>query len=73
VITRAGSGTIFELEFFAKKSLLIPLESSSTAHQVDNAHASAIKRPDLFSVVHQQEALVKPVLFAQKITEGLEL
>ena len=51
VIARSGTGTLFELLFFQKKALLVPLEVASTDHQVANAYAFARKRPDLFTVV----------------------
>ncbi len=53
VICRAGAGTLFELEFFEKKALLMPLEMSAEGHQLENALAMIQKRPDLFSLVRQ--------------------
>lgn len=55
VIARAGAGTLFELVFFNKKSLIIPLEVSSTTHQVDNAYAIVAKYPQLFTVLKQRQ------------------
>ena len=55
VICRAGAGTLFELEFFAKKALIIPLETVYTDHQLDNALAMAKKNQDLFKVIRQRE------------------
>lgn len=55
VISRAGAGTLFELVFFNKKSLIIPLEVSSTAHQVDNAYAIVAKYPQLFTIMKQKQ------------------
>ncbi len=54
VIARAGAGTLFELNFFSKPSVIIPLESATTSHQVDNAHALQKQRPDLFYVFSQR-------------------
>ncbi len=48
IIARAGAGTIFEIIFFQKRAILIPLEVATTAHQVDNAQAMVKKYPDLF-------------------------
>lgn len=56
VICRAGAGTIFEVEFFAKPCILVPLITSTTAHQVQNAYAMAQKHPKLFVVLKQQDA-----------------
>jgi UDP-N-acetylglucosamine--N-acetylmuramyl-(pentapeptide) pyrophosphoryl-undecaprenol N-acetylglucosamine transferase len=39
IISRAGSGTIFEIAACKKPSILIPLSSSAQNHQVKNAYA----------------------------------
>lgn len=54
VIARAGAGTLFELVFFSKSALIVPLESATTSHQIDNAHAIKLQRPDLFYVLSQK-------------------
>ncbi len=59
-IARAGAGTIFELQFFGVKSLLIPLEATTTDHQLDNAYAIAAQRSDLFSVARQSVVAEQP-------------
>ncbi len=56
VISRAGAGSIFELAFFGKKTLLIPLEGFADDHQVGNAHAIARTHKNLFSVYLQSSA-----------------
>jgi len=43
VISRAGAGSIFELAFLGKASILIPLKESAQDHQVKNAYAYAEK------------------------------
>lgn len=53
VICRAGAGTLFELAFFGKRALLMPLEKSAEGHQFENALAMIQKHPDLFSLVRQ--------------------
>ncbi len=55
VIARAGAGTLFELLFFSKRAILIPLEIAMTDHQLDNAKALVRQRPDLFSLIRQGE------------------
>lgn len=55
VITRAGAGSLFELLFFNKKSIIIPLETLTTDHQLDNARAMNRHYPQLFSVYRQTE------------------
>jgi UDP-N-acetylglucosamine--N-acetylmuramyl-(pentapeptide) pyrophosphoryl-undecaprenol N-acetylglucosamine transferase len=54
VISRAGAGTLAELDFFKKKSLIIPLETARTNHQIYNARAYVTKNPDLFCVIEQK-------------------
>ncbi len=55
VISRAGAGTLAELLFFQKKSLVIPLETKITNHQIYNAEAFARKDSKLFSVIRQRD------------------
>ncbi len=43
VISRAGSGTIFEIAAFGKPSILVPLPESAQGHQVKNAYTYAEK------------------------------
>ena len=57
IISRAGAGTLFELEFFKKQSFIIPLKAASTMHQYYNAIEMAKKNPDLFCV--QDQDLIK--------------
>ena len=56
ILARAGAGTLFEILFFKKKALIIPLEGASTDHQVDNAYAMMQEYPEYFKVVRQSEA-----------------
>ena len=39
IISRAGAGMLFEILFFEKPSIIIPLEAKTTSHQLDNAYA----------------------------------
>ncbi len=57
VICRAGAGTLFELLFFEKQCTVIPLETFSTDHQVDNAYAMHKAHPNLFRVLRQKDLL----------------
>lgn len=54
VICRAGAGTLFELLFFEKPAVIIPLISPTTHHQVTNAQELITMQPDLFTVVQQK-------------------
>ncbi len=71
IISRAGAGTLFELEFFKKRSLIIPLKSNYTDHQVDNAYEMSFKNPDLFYVQDQTEIKNDFSLFDNKLKELL--
>jgi UDP-N-acetylglucosamine--N-acetylmuramyl-(pentapeptide) pyrophosphoryl-undecaprenol N-acetylglucosamine transferase len=39
VISRAGSGSIFEISAFGRASILVPLEGAANDHQKTNAYA----------------------------------
>ncbi|MBU1008050.1 UDP-N-acetylglucosamine--N-acetylmuramyl-(pentapeptide) pyrophosphoryl-undecaprenol N-acetylglucosamine transferase [Candidatus Dependentiae bacterium] len=53
VICRAGAGTLFELEFFQKRSLLVPLKNHASNHQITNAHEMCQRHPNLFFLCDQ--------------------
>lgn len=55
IISRAGAGLLFEIAFFKKKCLIIPLETKSTNHQKDNALAMAQEYPALVTVLKQSD------------------
>lgn len=54
IICRAGAGTLFEVEFFKKQCIIIPLQTDLNNHQLQNAHAMAAMHPEYFSVVLQE-------------------
>ena len=55
IICRAGAGTLFEIKFFNKQCIIIPLKATTTTHQVDNAHALAHEYPELFYTIAQKD------------------
>ena len=55
IICRAGAGTLFEVEFFKKQWIIIPLQTELNDHQLENAQAMEQMHPDYFSVVLQQD------------------
>lgn len=55
IITRAGAGSLFEALFFDKQIITIPLETSSTAHQKDNAKALATTFVHHVTMITEQE------------------
>lgn len=54
IICRAGAGTLFEVEFFKKPCIIIPLQTELNDHQLQNAHAMAAMHSQYFSVVLQE-------------------
>ncbi len=70
IICRAGAGTLFEIAFFHKKALVIPLEIETTDHQVDNAFAIAQQYPQLFTVLQQGDIQKSPELFYAYLNEN---
>lgn len=71
VISRAGAGSLFELEFFKKRSILIPLEISAEAHQLENALAMIKQAPELFSLARQEHVQKNPAVLEVFIHKGL--
>lgn len=55
IICRAGAGSLFEALFFKRPCIAIPLETSYTAHQKDNARALSSKHPELVTMLTEQE------------------
>jgi len=55
VVSRAGAGALFEMLYFNKQALLVPLETASNSHQYDNAREMVIAHQRLFKMVRQQE------------------
>lgn len=68
VISRAGSGSIFEIAVCAKPSILIPLPQSAGDHQRKNAFAYA----QAGATVVLEEANLTPHLFLSKISQILD-
>ena len=67
IICRAGAGTLFEALFFEKQTIVIPLETQTTDHQLDNAYAMQRMRPDLFFVLRQGELVKDRELLFKKL------
>lgn len=72
VIARAGAGTLFELLFFKKQALIIPLETKSTDHQLDNAYAMAALHPQHFTVIRQIDCAHKTDVVTHMIENALQ-
>lgn len=57
IICRAGAGTLFETLFFQKPCIVIPLQTATTSHQLDNAHQLAQQYPTLITILTHQELM----------------
>ncbi len=55
IICRAGAGTLFEIEFFKKPCIVIPLQTDLNDHQVKNADAISAMYPEQFSMILQED------------------
>lgn len=60
VVTRAGAGSLFELLFFNKKALIIPLEGAAGNHQLTNAKSFKTRNPEQFVLIRQNTLLLNP-------------
>ncbi len=64
IVCRAGAGTLWEIAFFKKPALVVPLEISTTMHQFANAQSMAHHYPELFTVLRQRDIKHDPTLFS---------
>jgi len=71
IICRAGAGTLFEIEFFAKTCLVIPLVAQTTNHQIANARAMQEKDSKIFHVLTQEEVTKNFDLFSDTVLRML--
>ena len=71
IISRAGAGSLFEIAFFEKPSIIIPLEAQTTDHQVDNAYAFQAQYPNACTVIRQKELELDPRQLYELIREKL--
>ncbi|HZW61370.1 MAG TPA: UDP-N-acetylglucosamine--N-acetylmuramyl-(pentapeptide) pyrophosphoryl-undecaprenol N-acetylglucosamine transferase [Candidatus Babeliales bacterium] len=55
IICRSGAGTLWEIAFFNKKAITIPIVTKTTDHQVDNAQAIVALHPQLFTMLMQDK------------------
>lgn len=64
LISRAGSGSIFEISAVGKPSILIPLLESAQDHQIKNAYAYAKNGA---CIVIEEANLTPPLFFLEKL------
>lgn len=63
IISRSGAGSLFEIVFFNKYCITIPLETASTKHQTANARAFAKTYPEKIIMFNQKEVIENPSNF----------
>jgi len=63
IVSRAGSGSIFEIAALGKPSILVPLPESAQNHQVENAYAYA----NTGAAIVLEETNLKPHFFLERI------
>ena len=63
IVSRAGSGSIFEIAALGKPSILIPLPEAAQNHQIKNAYAFA----ENGAAVVIEEANLSPYFFLEKL------
>ncbi len=71
VICRAGAGTLFETVFFKKPCIIIPLETNTTDHQLNNAYAIQKAHTETMIVLRQKDIVTNPILFFTSIQKVL--
>jgi len=72
IICRAGAGTLFEIKFFNKRCIIIPLKTATTSHQVDNALAMVNECPELFQTIPQDVIEKDPHILFTHITAHIK-
>ncbi len=73
IVCRSGAGTLFEVLFFSKPCITIPLETSGNTHQVANACTMQQEYDDLFTVIRQKQILHTKELFYKRVLELLNV
>lgn len=73
VLCRAGAGTLFEILFFQKSTIVIPLETKTNTHQLYNAVSCAQEHPTLITVLRQHDIQQNAMLFSSTISQKLNM
>jgi len=71
VICRSGAGTLFEMLYFHKPCITIPLELHSNSHQIHNAFTVAQKHPEHVRALTQNTLNRQPELLTEAIYQML--
>jgi UDP-N-acetylglucosamine--N-acetylmuramyl-(pentapeptide) pyrophosphoryl-undecaprenol N-acetylglucosamine transferase len=67
LVARAGAGTLFEILFFQKPAIIIPLETATTDHQKDNALTMQAEHPQFFTVLLHGDIDKNPTPFFERL------
>lgn len=67
IVSRSGAGSIFEIAFLGKPSILVPLPSSAQDHQVENAYEYS----KFGSTIVMEQQNMTPHLFLDNISRVL--
>ncbi len=59
-LARAGAGTLFELLYFRVRSIIIPVETGTNDHELENAFSMVKEYPSLFSVFRHKSVQEYP-------------
>ena len=73
IICRSGAGTLFEIIFFSKKCITIPLQTRHTTHQKNNALTLQKQYPKLVTVFEQKTLEKSASNFVSKVKTLLKL
>jgi len=73
IVCRAGAGTLFEIAFFQKPCIVIPLIAPTTSHQIYNARAMVEQHPSLFTILEQEHVHANPTSFMTTLRTKLAL
>ena len=55
ILSRAGAGTLFEIQFFNKPCICVPHQTAHTNHQIENVLELAQEFPDQFLIIQQSK------------------
>lgn len=73
IISRAGAGALFEILFFNKPCIIIPLEMQHDSHQYANAYEMVIQNQRLFALIRQETIQKDTTALAQSIKKMITL
>ncbi len=73
IVCRAGAGTLFEILFFQKPTIVVPLETNTNNHQLTNALVCAEENPNLITVIRQRDIQHNANVFSSLMNQKLTL